>query len=207
MKTVMTIMVAIFAMGMLNAGEFKPPANWKGSAKGKTDGNPKEANGAKWTLYQVWPDDPSEKKNYHLMVWNGKQWGAKENGFGGQPSWSIDNAGKITFSIRGSWQGNRGARICALVFTAPEKGKYTVSGKVTAKFWKGKEKYLFYINKKEADADEIDIMKRYEVKSADPIELNAKISMDKGDQIIIVPKISAFHTAGGIFITGLTIKK
>ena len=79
-------------------------------------------------------------ENYVPMPWDdgqGGQWRATEHEQGGQPAAKWDN-NQFVLSGRSQWSGtDETQKLPALVFIAPQRGKYTISATVSAFAWDG----------------------------------------------------------------------
>lgn len=193
--------------GTAHAADFVPPATWTGTTAGATDGNPHtDGTAARWRLDQVWPADPTEGGNYVPLTWNGTDWNAKENSFGGQPGASVA-AGVVTLSVRGPWQGAEAPRTAALAFIAPTAGVYQVSGVIDVSRWSGDQAISVHLYRRDPVKKSVRPVQEVpvEVKAGNP--LAAKATLAAGEELLLIAEIGAFHTAGGIAIRELKISE
>lgn len=187
----------------LNAEDFSLPSKWQGTENKKAIGNPVAG---KWGFYQV-KGHVTDKKSFLPMIWGGKEWiGPFE--FGGQPGIKIKK-GMAVMGSRGAWSGEgnaKGHKISALAFIAPKDGKYTLSAKANAHVWQGKKpaELLIMVLKKKGGVEEVN---SFELKKgAEKIDLgNNKVSLKKGDMLIIVNIVEHYHTAASVYIRDLKI--
>lgn len=186
------------------------PDDFEGSAMDKTDGNPAVVDGKPmWRLDQIWPDDPMNPKNYLPMRWNGKNWYAKENTFGGQPGVDVGEQ-RVSLAVRAGWAGAGESRLAALVFIAPSAGKYTVAANVKTDLWSGdkSEPHDLRILKVDKKAGTVSKVRKVELVSATPRDL-ADISVDlaEGDELAFVPTFPHMHMAATVMLTNVKIAK
>ena len=189
---------------------FAPPMEWRGVA-GKTEGNPFVAGGAAiWRVDRIWPQDPMKADNFIPMPWEdaqGGQWHSAEHEQGGQPAAKWEN-GQFVLSGRGPWSGtDETNKLPALVFIAPQRGKYTISATVSAFAWDG------------GGADKLQILVRdpakKTTKEAVAFAVQSKMSpqaiiappifLDKGQELAFIPRYPAYHQAGNINLKDLKI--
>lgn len=124
---------------------YQPPEEWRGKNFGSAEGNPYRVNGQPlWRLDRIWPDDPMKPENYQPMVWvrfgrTIERWGVpvgQPGEQGGQPcGFVIAPMGTVCIEPRTPWPGNSGYKLGALVFIAPQDGKYRLESTVVVNIW------------------------------------------------------------------------
>lgn len=189
------------------AAEWKLPATWEGDRPGSTVGNPLTANGKPvWRIDAIWPDDPAIMANYQPMKWDGTRWFSKEYEAGGQPAVAIAD-GSVEFTVRGPWSGMPGQRIAALSFVAPESGTWRITGKVSTKPWAG-ESATFKLGVFKKDAQRSAQQAVVEIpRSGDPVDLDVKVDLTSGHELVILPLMPDWHNATTTKITSLVVRK
>ncbi len=187
------------------AVEYALPTSWAGFKAGTTESNPLEVGGKPmWRVDQVWPADPTEAANYVPMPWDGKQWAAKENSFGGQPA-AATGGGKVSLSVRGPWEGNAASRTAALVFIAPTAGDYTMSAKLDVTRWTGDQPMAFHVYRLDPVKKTVRPVQDVPIDIRNDIPLEAKAKLGAGEELLFIAETGGFHTAGGVVIRELKI--
>lgn len=186
------------------------PEDFEGLAMDSQDGNPAVVDGKPmWRLDQIWPDDPMNPTNYIPMLWNGKNWYAKENTHGGQPGADVGEQ-RVTLGIRAGWQGEPGNKLAALVLMAPAAGTYTVAAKINADLWAGDKATPFDLRivKIDKKAGTVSKVKKAELISGTPRELaDIAVVLAEGDELAFVPTFPNMHMAASVTLTDVKIAK
>lgn len=189
---------------------YKAPEFFDGEENGKPSGNPLEVGGKPtWRMDQIWPDDPLKRENYKPMNWANDAWrGAYE--FGGQPSAKVE-AGKIMLGIRGGWGGEGsmpGNKMAALVFIAPAKGTYTVSGIARAGVWQGdKAAASLSLMKGDSKAGKVTRIRSLATPSDTDVTLeNIEVELDAGQELIFAPIVTQMYTAANLELRDLKVQ-
>lgn len=189
----------------ISAADYSLPKGWAGFKAGTTESNPVEVDGKPmWRVDQVWPADPTEAANYVPMPWDGKQWAAQENSFGGQPAAST-SGGVVSLGIRGPWQDNAASRTCALAFIAPAAGDYTITAKLDVTRWAGDQPVAFHLYRRDPVKKTVRPVQEVPVEVKNDIPLEAKAKLGAGEELLFIAEIGTFHTAGGVAIRELKI--
>ena len=216
-------MAAVGLCGTLMADEPAPAANaaapakvytlpddFEGTAMDKQEGNPAVVDGKPmWRIDQVWPDDPMNPKNYVPMLWNGKNWYAKENTHGGQPGGDVGEQ-RVSLGIRAAWEGQPGNKLAALTFIAPAAGKYTLNAKIKPDLWAGDKEERFDLRilkvaKKAGTASKVKMMNLVSGKPREVADLAVELA--EGDEIVFVSTFPHMHMAASVTITDVKIAK
>ncbi len=197
------------ATAQTSAKVFKAPEFFDGEETGKPTGNPLEV-GSKptWKAVQIWPDDPLKRDSYKPMNWAGDTWrGAYE--FGGQPALKVE-AGKIVMGVRGGWAGDGtmgGNKVAALVFIAPAKSTYSLSGIARAGVWQGeKSAASLSLFKSDPASGKITRVRSIPTPSDQDVPLeNIEIELDAGQELALVPTVTQMYTAANVELRDLKI--
>ena len=180
------------------------PLSWEGTQKGSANGNPILAEGKPvWRIDQIWPDDPIFTANYVPMIWAGTEWVAEKNGAGGQPQAHIE-AGKFLIAARGSWSGQEGQRVAALIFIAPKSGVYTISGVAYSDPWAGEAPALS-LNLYKKDAQRAAPLKQFPLPRKTQVPFEASVELSVGHELVLTPRIDAWHNASTITLSNVKI--
>ncbi len=200
-------LVLLLAAVAVGAKDYRPPDDWNGKKTGKTDGNPIKRSSAYWRLDRIWPDNAMEYDNYVTMIWSGKSWHAAENSHGGQPGATVTD-GVIKLGARSQWTGTESQKLPALIFVVPFSGKYTVNAAVTHQRWDGKGvcKLQVLLRRK---SKKVELIGEIEFGADGGTEELKEIEMKcrSRDEIVIVPKFTKYHQAGGFSIKDLVISR
>ena len=189
---------------------YRPPPAWTGKALGSSQGNPATHDGgtAMWRLDQVWPDNPLRSRNYRPLVWEGDHWGASENSYGGQPCVRI-GVGLVELGVRGSWEGNEGDKLSALVFMPPETGQYQIDADLAVHIGEGSAPLAFLVLKRDPRQGGVDRLKLIaNLQHRASVTLtNLVVKLEAGEELVFVPSIGAFNTAATLKIEDLKISR
>lgn len=193
---------------------FVLPAGWEGAEIGSSTGNPKlDADGnAVWRLYQLWPTRPVYATSYVPMIWDGKQWGVKAHGHGGQPTARVEN-GVFSASVRGR-AGRKGdyrfPKSSVLAFVAPEAGSYRVTGSAVATSFypsdtKRRSLQLGVLMKDTQRA--LAITEYPKIRENSPERIDVRVDLQAGHELLLMPYMSHEHVAGSLRIEDLKIER
>lgn len=215
MKKSIALFSALVIAGSMTIGaafgaQYKLPEDMDGQELDKATGNPAVVDGKPmWGFNQIWPDNPRDVANYVPMLWNGKNWYAKENSFGGQPGITC-GAGTVNLSVRSGWQGAKNSRLASLNFIAPEAGKYTFSLKAKSALWSGSGEITFVVlkldkaNKKTVKVLSVQMPDKQEVPVALPSE--QAVDLAAGDELAFLVTYPQMHMASGVTLTGIVVE-
>ena len=189
---------------------YKAPEFFDGEEKGKPAGNPLEVGGkALWRADQIWPDDVLKRENYKPMNWAGESWlGAYE--YGSQPSVKVEG-GKVGIISRGAWGGGGsepGNKRAALVFIAPQKGTYRVTGTARAFVWEGDKAAGASLSLLKSDPKTNKITRLRSIVTPDATDVaieGTEVELDVGEELIFLNAINSMYTAAVTDLTGLKI--
>ncbi len=167
------------------AEEYALPQAWAGAKVGAADGY----QSGPWAVYQIWPDKIDAFANFQPLVWGEKRWRANQNGHGEAPSAWLEN-GSLRLISEGNWGGNPGQKLAALVFTAPQKGVYTLTGNVVAQRPAGGHPcsvalMIFDATEKGHQARDY----RFRRPAPEPTAMNEAIFLDAGQHLALVPRL------------------
>ena len=193
-------------LALAPAKELGPPAGWSGSTPGTPAGNPRSVPGVgAWRVDQVWPDEPLEAANYRLLPWNGTEWQATENAFGGQPA--ADTAKQaVRLSCRAVWSGSPGEKLCALSFVAPSPGRYQLRAHPSLSLWEGKGATAELRLIRLPASGRGEQLQALAVADGVSAELRADaITLSAGDRLVLVPHFRAWHVAGTFELRDLSV--
>ncbi len=185
---------------------WRLPPVWEGAAKGSPEGSSVLADGKTiWKLEQIWPPEPRKPANYHPMIWKGTAWTVAEGGFGGQPGASLkDNA--LSLETRAAHGPPPQRRYCALVFIAPQTGRYQLAGTVAMRIWDGKQKTTLRVLRKNA-SDALEVGKLVIAHTAtEKLDLPA-LELNAGDELVLLPEIEGMFAGGSCKLVDLSITK
>ena len=185
---------------------WKLPPAWDGQAKGSPEGSSVVADGRTiWKLEQVWPPEPRKPANYRPMVWTGTAWNVAEGGFGGQPGAELkDNA--LVFGTRAAHGQPPQRRYCALVFVAPQAGRYQLTGTVFARIWDGKQKTTLRVLRKNT-SDAIEVGKLVIAHTATMALALPAIELNAGDELVLLPEIDGMFAGGTCKLADFSITR
>jgi hypothetical protein len=189
---------------------FNAPELFDGEQNGQPTGNPLEVGGKPlWTAAQIWPDDPLKRENYKPMLWEGDTWrGAYE--FGGQPGLKVE-AGRVTLGVRGGWGGDGtmpGNKMAALIFTAPARGTYSVTGTARAGVWQGdKAAATLSVLKSDVATGKVTRVRSIPTPGDADVALEGvPVELEAGQEIILAPLVTQMYTAANIELRDLKIQ-
>ena len=162
-----------------------------------------------WRLDQIWPDDPLNHDNYKPLLWAGDHWDGAYD-FGGQPG-AKDEAGKITLGVRGGWGGGGtqpGGKLAVLVFLAPAKAHYTVTGTVRSGVWQGDGAVVtLSVLKYDPATKKISRLRSVATPKDTDVKLEGvEADLDAGQELILAPLVGAMYTAANVELTGLQVQ-
>ncbi|BCM91358.1 hypothetical protein IAD21_03230 [Abditibacteriota bacterium] len=194
-----------------NTGKtYKGPEFFDGEEADKSTGNPLEVGGKPlWRFDQIWPEDPLQRANYKPMVWKGDSWHG-EYDFGGQPMAKVEG-GKITMGVRGSWGGGatqEGSKNAALVFIAPAKGIYSVTGTVRSGVWQG-DKNASLLSALSADpkTGKVTKIRSFPTPSDTDVTLEGlEVSLEAGQELVLAPAVTQMYTAANFELRDLKVR-
>jgi hypothetical protein len=189
---------------------WRLPAAWEGVTKGSPDGNPISAKGTPvWRIDQLYPDEHIYTANYKPLPWGGTEWAAKEHGQGGQPAVKVEN-GDVRFSVRGPWNGPglNHSKTGALVFIAPENGRYRIRGEAHSKPWEGGAK-VFPLAVLKKDTQRAAEVKIYDLpREGTRVPIDVEVEVSAGHEIVLLPIMAgAWNNGTATTIAGLTITR
>lgn len=186
---------------------YRLPQSWQGDRKGTAEGNPISVSGRPvWRLDHVWPDDPVKTGNYTPLPWNGVAWQPGNGAFGGQPEVRVEN-GAFQAAVRGSWTGNEGQRIAALVFISPKSAVYTASGLARSKPWEGGAK-TFRLGLFKKDTQRAVLLKTIEMpRDGSAVPLQIEVELTAGHELVFLPLMPDWHNATNTSIENLVIEE
>lgn len=207
-----TFAAKLTALDRKNAGftaaggkEWTLPLSWDGARKGTANGNPILSGGKPiWRIDQIWPEAPIFTANYVPMVWAGTEWIAEKNGAGGQPQAHIE-AGKFLIGARGSWSGQEGQRVAALIFIAPKSGVYKISGVAFSDPWAGESPALS-LNLYKKDTQRAAPLKQFPLPRKTSVPFEASVELSAGHELVLVPRIDAWHNAATITLSRIKVE-
>ena len=202
----MKILLILCLCLSLEAKDYKIPQEWVGKRSDTTKGNIKKTGPITWGLYQVWPDDPMQIKNYVLLYWEGKHWLAKEHSQGGQPEARVKK-GVLILEARSKWDGHNAQKLPAIIMTISAPGNYHIKGKIDYKFFEGYKKatmLILHVRKKE-----VTLITSYSFgKNTSHEIIMEKMKCKSKDQFILVPTFGdGKQEACAFHIKGLKISK
>lgn len=174
---------------------WRLPPVWEGQAKGSAEGSSVIAEGKTvWKLEQVWPPEPRKPANYRAMVWTGTAWNVGEGGFGGQPGAELKD-GALLWGTRAPHGQPPQRRYCALVFVAPQAGRYQLDGVVFSRIWDGKNKTTLRVLRKNL-SDAVEVGKLVVAHTATAkLDLPA-VELNAGDELVLLPEIEGMFAGG-----------
>ena len=184
---------------------YTPPESWTGSEMGNSTGSVIEKDGRTlWRLGRLWPPDPAELGNYKDLLWSGKNWHATEHELGGQPAVTVTPSG-VQLGARSAWGGGHKAMLPYLMFVAPEPGNYTLKSPIENRVWYGSGPVYLRLFKVEREGVAEELAK-VELQSRQDAKLDsARIELDRGDRLALVPGFPRMNVAANIRLTDLRI--
>ncbi len=189
---------------------YRAPEFFDGEEPDKSTGNPLEVGGKPlWRFDQIWPEDPLLRSNYKPMVWRGNSWDGLID-FGGQPGGKVEG-GKVTMGVRGSWGGDgaqAGSKNAALVFIAPVKGVYVVTGTVRSGVWQGdKGASLLSILIGDPKSGKVTKFRSISTPSDTDVALeDIKVELDAGQELVLAPSVTQMYTAANFELRDLKVQ-
>jgi hypothetical protein len=191
-----------------------PPGAWRGTAEGKSDGNPFVVDGSpRWRVDQFWGADWSVPESYAPLVWKdgigGLAWRPGDAGreFGGQPR-VVVNGPHVMLSARTEWEGHDGEKIPALVFIAPADGTYAAQALAIARFFEGAGPVELMLLKHEKAARQIKRLWVAQLQNGDtePTTIaEVRAELKAGDEILFVPRFPHLTNACDIEMTQVAV--
>ncbi len=184
-----------------SAQAYSLPNFWDGQQNGSAAGNPATV----WRLDQVWPEDILQRADYKPLVWGGQNWVATDQKFGSATG-KVEN-GVLTLGLRSAWgvSGDvAGSKLAALVFVAPAKSHYTLSGTARASIWQGDDKVLLHVL--QDDGQKLTPLKVLSLPKDTDVTLDGvEADLDAGQTLIVTAQIGAWYTGVNLSLTGLKI--
>ncbi len=185
-----------------------PPEGWSGDKPGTSAGNPALVDGvAQWRVDQIWPDDPLVAAHHRPLVWNGSEWIAEQDSFGGQPA--VDTAKTaVRLSCRAVWSGAPGEKLAALSFIAPRAGRYRLRVKPAVALWEGRGASVEIRLIRLPESGDGDQVAALTVKDGEVGELDSgPLDLAAGARLTLVPRFPGWHIAGTIELRDLGVER
>ena len=110
-------------------------------------------------------------------------------------------------SVRGPWSGQPGQKRAALVFIAPESGKYTFEGSALIVFWSGSNskpmKLEFF--KLDPIAKTASTLSTLELMHGMAAPMKIEVELNAGQELAVVPQIAARNTAANVKLSDIKV--